>query len=73
MSDKIKMKESELYLNCETCGEKIHLGEEFRYETKGYRAFCQDFDCIDGWETQGACLEDCWWGNDEDLEIEWGA
>ena len=71
MSDKIKMKESELYLNCETCGEKIHLGEEFRYETKGYRAFCRDFECIDGWATEGAHLETCWWGND-DLEIEWG-
>ena len=45
--DKIKMKESELYLECGCCGDKISLGEDFRYETRGYTPFCRDFDCID--------------------------
>ena len=69
---KEKMKESELYLECGSCSKKINLGDSFRYETRGYTPFCADFDCIDGISTQGTCLETCWWGNDDDLEIEWG-
>ena len=69
--DKIKMKESELYLECGCCGDKISLREDFRYETRGYTPFCRDFDCIDGIATEGTCLEVCWWGGEE-LEIEWG-
>ena len=69
---KTKMKESDLYLNCDSCGEKIQLGQSFRYETMGYRPYCADFDCINGIATEGASLETCWWGCDDDLQIEWG-
>ena len=72
MSDKEIMKESELYLNCGTCGDKINLGDSFRYETRGYTPFCEDFECINGIATEGSCLETCWWGCDEDLIIKWG-
>ena len=73
MSDKIKMKESELYLNCNSCGKKIHLGDSFRYTSSGYTPYCQSFECVEDISTLQGHLEDCWWGNDEDLEIEWGA
>ena len=69
---KEKMKESELYLNCGSCGDKIRLGESFRCETRGYTPYCADFDCVNGIATEGSCLETCWWGDDKDLEIEWG-
>ena len=70
--EKVKMKESELYLNCNSCDKKINLGDSFRYTTGGYTPYCADFDCVDGIATVGTCLEVCWWGEeDEDLIIEW--
>tara|TARA_R110000824_G_scaffold127445_4_gene287639 strand:- start:700 stop:924 length:225 start_codon:yes stop_codon:yes gene_type:complete len=73
MSDKEIMKESELYLNCGSCGDKINLGDSFRYETTGYTPYCQNFDCCGGFATEQGHLEDCWWGEEgEDLIIKWG-
>ena len=66
------IKESECYCDCETCSKRIDIGDDFRYETKGYRTFCSKVDCFDGWATEGSVLEYCWFGENDDIEWEDG-
>ena len=67
-----KIKEKDCYCECGSCGKRIDIGDDFRYETHGYTTYCCSFDCIDGIATLGSSLEHCWFGNDEDIEWEKG-
>ena len=65
-----KIKEKDCYCECYSCGKRIDIGDSFRYETKNYITYCQNFDCIDGVATLGSNLEHCWFGDHDDIEWE---
>jgi hypothetical protein len=55
----------EKYIVCSSCGTRITIGEDFRYDSD-YNGYCNDFDCVDGIATQGTGLEPCWFGDGEE-------